>query len=49
MCTAQVEIYQEKYCIEQGTIHHIEHAGAATKKKKEIVILNMPETFNNMP
>lgn len=33
MCTALVEIYQEKYCTEQGTTHHIEHAGAATKEK----------------
>jgi len=36
MCTALVEIYQEKYCIEQGTTHHIENAGAATKKKKKL-------------
>jgi len=35
MCTALVEIYQEKYCTEQGTTHHIEHAGAATEKKKQ--------------
>lgn len=35
MCTALVEIYQENYCTEQGTTHHIEHAGAATRRNNK--------------
>lgn len=35
MYTALMEIYQENDWTKQGTTHHIEHAGAATKRKNK--------------